>query len=223
VAVGPLAATLLANGGELMVEVGEAHLGSSFLEASLQARVADDGLLTAQATIKGDGIAAETVVGLAGLSGITGTGEASARIAGAGTTWGDVVGGLAGTVTLALGPGTLTGIDVARIPAAVTGAEGTMPLQGTTAFDRLVANLTVSGGLIATDEFSLSGPGYDLDVVGKLALAGPTIEARGVLTESGDPPRDVPFLVIGPWGAPTFQPDLGAPIQRTDEAVPGNG
>lgn len=222
-AVGPVAATVLAKDGALMVELGEAHLGDGFIEASLQARMVD-GALTADATVKGDDVSAETVLGLFGLGGMTGTGEVSARIAGAGVTWDEFLSGVAGTVALELGGGTLAGVDVARIPAAVTGDATATPLQGTTGFDRLAANLTVAGGLVATDDLSLAGPGYDLDVAGKLVLAGPTIEARGVLALAGDPPRDVPFLVTGPWAAPSFQPDLGAPLQRApDDAAPGNG
>jgi AsmA protein len=220
--VGPLAATVLAKGGELMVEVGEAHLGGGFLEASLQARMVD-GVLATEANLKGDDVAAEMVLGLFGVNGITGTGEVSARVAGAGTTWGELISGLAGTVNLDLAAGMLSGIDVASIPAAVTGDATAVPLQGTTAFDRMVANLTIAGGLVASDDFSLAGSGYDLDLAGKLALAGPTIEARGVLALAGDPPRDVPFLVNGPWAAPSFQPDLGAPLARPEEAAPGNG
>lgn len=220
--VGPLAATVLAKGGELMVEIGEAHLGSGFLEASLLARMVD-GVLATEATLKGEDVAAETVLGLLGINGITGTGEVSARVAGAGTTWGELISGLAGTVNLDLAAGTLSGIDVASIPAAVTGDATAVPLQGTTAFDSMVANLTIAGGLVASDDFSLAGSGYDLDLAGKLALAGPTIEARGVLALAGDPPRDVPFLVTGPWASPAFQPDLGAPLARPEEAAPGNG
>jgi AsmA protein len=220
--VGPLAATVLAKGGELMVEVGEAHLGSGFLEASLQARMAD-GVLATDASLKGEDVAAETVLGLLGINGITGTGEVSARVVGAGTTWDELISGLAGTLNLDLAAGVLSGIDVASIPAAVTGDATSAPLQGATSFDRMDANLTIASGLMATDDFSLTGAGYALDLAGKLALAGPTIEARGVLSLAGDPPRDVPFLVNGPWASPSFQPDLGAPLQRPEDAVPGDG
>ncbi len=216
--IGPLAMTLLARNGDLMVEVGEAHLGNGFVDARLQARIVDE-VLSVAAALKGEDVAAEGVAGLFGMTGVTGTGEVAVTVAGEGATWGELVSDLTGTVNLDLAGGALTGIDLAGIPAAVAGEEGASPFRGSTGFSHLGANLTVAGGLVATDDFVVAGPGYRLDLAGKFAVAGPAVEARGIFTIEGDPPRDVPFLLNGPWSAPVFQPDLGAPLLRS----PGNG
>ncbi len=208
--IGPLAATLLANQGELIAEVGEAHFGGGTIEASLRASPGADGL-AATAEVEADNVAVEAVAGLFGWTGPTGLGDATIRLSGAGTTWGEFAAGLAGTADLDLRDGSVQGIDLGLLPGALV-AGGASPLQGSTRYTRLGANVTVAAGLVATDDFHAEGPGYVVDFAGKVATAGPSIEARGVLTMLGEGPREVPFLVNGPWDAPVFQPDLGGPL-----------
>jgi len=213
VEIGPLAASVLVNDGVLLAEVGEAHLGAGQLDASLRATQVD-GVLAATASAKGDDVAIKTVAGLFGLSGITGRGEVSTRLSAEGATWGAFAADIAGTVSVDASDGVIEGIDLGRVPAALAGEGTPSPMGGSTGYGRLAANVTAAGGLFATDDLVLESPAYRLDLVGKLALAGPTVEARGVLTLLGEPPRDVPFLVGGPLSAPAFQPDLGAPLPR---------
>src|SRR5690606_31080371 len=158
--------------------------------------------LAATASLKGEDIAIERVAGLLGLSGITGRGEMLVQLSGEGGSWGDLAADVAGTVGLDLSDGVITGIDLGRVPGAIAGDGAPTPMSGRTAYSRLAANVTVAGGLAATDDLALDSPAYRLDLVGKVALAGPRIEARGVLTLNGDPPREVPFLANGPWAEP---------------------
>jgi uncharacterized protein involved in outer membrane biogenesis len=195
------------------------------IEAGLRAAPGPDGL-TATAEVKADDVAVESVAGLLGLAGVTGIGEVSARMSGAGATWGDLAASLAGTAEVDLRDGTVQGIDVSRVPGALVEG-GTPSLGGSTSFSQLGANVTAAAGLLATDDFHAEGPGYVLDLVGKIATGGPSVEARGVLTLLGEAPREVPFLVNGPWAAPAFQPDLGGPLPlgpiEDRAAVPSDG
>ena len=75
--VGPVAASLLVKDGIIRIEVGEAHLGEGIIEASLLAEM-KDGVLSGAASLKADGIPAEAAAGLLGISGVTGTAEATA-------------------------------------------------------------------------------------------------------------------------------------------------
>ncbi len=211
--IGPLAASVLVKDGVLLAEVGEAHLGPGEIEASLRATEAA-GTLAATASAKGDDVAIETIAALFGLSGITGIGEVSAELSGEGATWGAFIADLAGTLSVELANGAVTGIDLGLIPGALAGEGAPTPMTGSTGYGSLTGNVTVASGLLATDDLALESSAYDLALVGKVALAGPTVQARGVLPLRADPPSDVPFLVDGPLAAPTFEPDLGATLPR---------
>lgn len=212
--VGPVATSLLVKDGRMLVEIGEAHLGEGTLEASLRAEIADGGLSGA-ASLKADALAAETAAGLLGLSGLTGTGDATVDVAASGATWGDLVAGLSGSAAVTLMDGAVTGIDLAALPRMIADPAAN-PTSGATSFSRAAATLTIADGTLSTDDLRVDGPGYALNLAGKAVLGGDAVEARGVLTLLGDPPGEVPFLLNGTWGEPKLRPDLGGPLPRDD-------
>ncbi|HET7716305.1 MAG TPA: AsmA family protein [Bauldia sp.] len=223
--VGPLAASFLVRQGVLSVEVGEAHLGEGMVEASLAVSM-DGDVLSATASLAFDGVPAETVTSLFGFAGVTGTGDANGDFSAEGATWGDLVASLSGSASIALADGTLPGIDLARLPEMIV--DPAVPAGGSTAFTNASSTLAIVDGVAATDDLRIEGPGYALNLAGRAFLADDTVEARGVLTVLGEAPREVPFLISGPWSAPHLQPDLGAPLPRdaggrADTRAPSNG
>lgn len=213
--VGPVAASLLVRDGRMLVEVGEAHLGEGMLEASLRAEIAD-GILSGAASLTADAFPAETAAALFGLSGLTGTGQATVELAARGATWGDLVDGLSGSAAISLRDGAVEGIDLAALPR-ILAEPAANPAGGATSFTQAEATFAVADGTISTDDLQIDGPGYALSLAGRVVLEAEAIEARGVLILLGDPPSDVPFLLNGAWDAPQLHPDLGGPLPRNDD------
>jgi len=211
--VGPVAASLLVKDGSLRAEIGEAHLGEGLFEASLIAEVRDGGL-SAAASLKADGLPADAIAGFFGVTGISGMAEATLDLAGKGSTWGDVVASLAGSGSLSVEDGSLEGVDFAAVPQAITDPAATA--AGVTGFSRATAQLAVLEGVVSSEDIRIEGAGYALDLAARIDLEAASVEGRGVITLEEDPPRDVPFLVNGSWGALVFHPDFGGTLPRED-------
>jgi uncharacterized protein involved in outer membrane biogenesis len=210
--VGPVAASLLVKDGIIRIEVGEAHLGEGSIEASLLAEM-KDGVLSGAASLKADGIAAEAAAGILGLSGVTGTAEASLDLKASGATWGDLAADLSGNGSVSVTDGNVEGVDLMRLPQMIADPASN-PAGGATSFGLAAATLALADGTLSTGDLRVEGPGYALTLAGKAALPGTAIEARGVLT-LGDA-REVPFLLNGAWGALQLHPDLGGTLPRDD-------
>lgn len=212
--IGPVAASLLVKDGIMRVEVGEAHLGEGIIEASVLAEM-KDGVLSGSASLNADGIPANAAAGLLGISGVTGTVAASADLKASGATWGDLAAGVSGSGSLTVTDGSVGGVDLTLLPQIIADSASS-PVGGTTGFGLAAATLAIANGTLSTDDLKVDGPGYSLGLVGKMALAGKAIEARGVLTLMGETPRQVPFLLNGSLDALQLHPDLGGTLPRDD-------
>ncbi len=212
--IGPVAASLLVKDGSMRIEVGEAHFGNGMVEGGVVAELRD-GVLSGTASLKADGIPANEAAALLGISGVTGTAEATADLAASGATWGDLAADVSGSGSLRVTEGSVEGVDVVLLPQMIADP-ASRPAGGATQFGLAVATLALAEGTLSTGDLSVEGAGYALTLAGRVALPGKAIEARGVLTLLGEDPRQVPFLVNGAWGGLQLHPDLGGTLPRDD-------
>jgi uncharacterized protein YhdP len=84
-------------------------------------------------------------------------------------------------------------------------AEPIEPVGGTTSFSDLAATVTISGGVLSTENLFLRGAGFTARVSGTGSLLTRLVDAKAIVTAAG---IDVPVTVTGGWRTPTIARDL---------------
>jgi uncharacterized protein involved in outer membrane biogenesis len=155
------------------------------------------------------------------LARLGGTGGFQLALDGAGRTFDELLGSLTGRVNLALRQGEIGGMALADL---LRRAERN-PVQalrdwrqGKTAFDTLVANAGIAGGLLVLTDAQMSGQAYQLNLAGNAALRTRMLDMTALLSSTTSQLR-LPFGLKGPVSAPLFELETDAMLTPTGASV----
>lgn len=155
------------------------------------------------------------------LARLSGTGGFQLALDGAGRTFDELLGSLTGRVNLALRQGEIGGMALADL---LRRAERN-PVQalrdwrqGKTAFDTLVANAGIAGGLLVLTDAQMSGQAYQLNLAGNAALRTRMLDMTALLSSTTSQLR-LPFGLKGPVSAPLFELETDAMLTPTGASV----
>ena len=162
----------------------------------------------------------------AGIEQIAGTANVALDLAAAGRSQAEMVSTLSGTARLAIGQGTLQGID---IPALVNGVQisildgWSQAGSGNTPFDRLSADFALADGIAETRELKVEGAGLEVSGAGKADILRRKLEFRvSPRVASGDgngmTSIPVPVVISGPWASPRIYPDVDGILEDPQSA-----
>jgi len=171
-----------------------------------------------------------TLAGLAGISAIDATGSAVVEISGRAASWNALLRSAAGSASFSLVNCSITGIDISQFrdeSPDETGGSATTPTPVTT-FETIAGTLSLSDGVVRTDDLAAEGPEYAVRLDGTASLLQPTIRGRGtIMIHSPEKPADragpleIPFLIGGSWLQPMISPDIDRILLRK-EAKPAS-
>jgi AsmA protein len=205
--LGGTTATLSTTNGSVDIGFGEINIDGGMLTGRVgAAMVGEELVVRGEATMSGVPVRA-TLADLAGIEGLDGTASIEIDIAARGKSWGEFARSLAGTSTVAVTNGSIEGIEVPAIAATLADplAEPIEPVGGTTSFSDLAATVTISGGVLSTENLFLRGAGFTARVSGTGSLLTRLVDAKAIVTAAG---IDVPVTVTGGWRTPTIARDL---------------
>lgn len=155
------------------------------------------------------------------LARLSGTGGFQLALDGAGRTFDELLSSLTGRVNLALRQGEIGGMALADL---LRRAERN-PVQalrdwrqGKTAFDTLVANAGIAGGLLVLTDAQMSGQAYQLNLAGNAALRTRMLDMTALLSSTTSQLR-LPFGLKGPVSAPLFELETDAMLTPTGASV----
>ncbi|MBI1251402.1 MAG: AsmA family protein [Alphaproteobacteria bacterium] len=167
-----------------------------------------------------------------GFNKIEGRGRLVANVSGQGASQAAIMRGLRGTMGFTFNDGAWKGVNLARVArmvqAALTGAE--VGPASETDFAEFAASFQVANGVATTSDLRMLNPFVRLEGQGDLNIGQQSIDMRitprAVRSSQGQGGAfdtagiGVPFRVTGPWGRPSFRPDLGDAIRsRVQEQI----
>ncbi len=210
-----LAASAIANHGAISLRLGEAGFYGGRIQASLTAQYQAP-RFSAQAQMSLTGVDARAALtDLVGVSSITGRASGDLSVTADGSSWGELVHGLTGTLAANITNGSMVGIDLSRAAATPTPTVDAVATgSGETAFNSFDARLSFYGGQLIADQLAATGPDFDLTFAGWGWLTQPGIHGNGVVhlrDGTSNEMRSLPFLLEGTWDRPEFADDPGAP------------
>jgi len=205
--IGKVAATIAIRDGTVDVAVGEAQFYAGKIEAHLG--VSRDGAaLAATAEAKVADVAGRpALTDLAGVSVLDGTMDARLNLTARGLNWGEFAHALAGTGTIEVANGSLTGLDLATIADALADpfAGSVAAGSGTTSFAHFAANFAIAEGEIRTGDLFMEGNDFRLTLDGYGSVLSGTVDAKAVLTTTTE---TIPLAIAGTWHQPVIAREL---------------
>lgn len=145
----------------------------------------------------------------AGITRLTGTGDAEVRFLGSGSSVHAIMNSLSGNGALKLGRGTIEGLDLNTLMGNGKGA------GGTTVFDSLGATFTMDGGNLRNDDLLFVLPNYEARGKGRIGLGAQDLDylfTPSALRANSGKGLAIPVRITGPWADPKIRPDLKAAI-----------
>ena len=178
------------------------------------------------------GVRIEQFLGpLAGAPRVAAAGAVHLDVTSRGLSEPDILRSLSGRASLALGSGTISGVDLGAIAKLVQTTAGVLggAVGGgaVTDFRSLSASFAIQDGVARTTDLKMVGPKLEMTGAGTVNLATHQLDFRlnpnanlGVagirLVDLG-----IPFTVTGTWDSPTFAPDVSALPQGIAGSVTG--
>lgn len=137
---------------------------------------------------------------------LTGSGRGRLKFLAVGKSVDALVRSLKGEGAVNLTDGQVRGVDLAR--ALETLDPSALGDGAVTAIDSLGASFTIAGGVLATNDLSLSGPGVSATGRGNVDLGRQTVDLAIAAGEVGTRRLRVPLLITGPWHDLDFRLDI---------------
>lgn len=139
----------------------------------------------------------------AGISRFTGTGDAAINVLASGGSLYDLMNSLDGSLSLKLGAGTITGID---LDALMSGRMG----GGTTVFDSITATGQFAKGVLSNDDLVMKLSVIEASGKGQIGVGQRTIsyDFVPVAVTSGSETISLPVKIRGSWDDPDISVDL---------------
>jgi AsmA protein len=225
--IGRTAAAVNVDNGKLILTIGEAQFYGGAAQAHLSATM-DGDVLKASGEAELDKVATRAALaGLTGLDALDGKGDANIDLTAEGKTWGEVAESAAGTATVAIADGQLSGVDVARLAEIASNPAALSGHSGATAFSQLDGTLTLADGAVTSADLRAVGTGYAATVGGRISLGDSSVQGLGTLTaaktDSPSQPTEVPFLLGGTFDDILILPDFGRMTKRNAAELKDTG
>jgi AsmA protein len=167
------------------------------------------------------GIRAEPLLtDAAGFNRLSGTGNMTLKLAGAGRSQRALMSSLDGTVAMKLEDGAIKGVNLAEIARTIQSAlsRSAVGAAAKTDFAELSATLAIKNGVGRNDDLRLLNPFVRLTGAGTVDVARQQldyrVDPRAVGSSEGQGGKQnlrgvgIPFLIKGPWSRLTYAPDL---------------
>ena len=217
--IGRTAAAVNLDNGKLTLTVGEAQFYGGSAEAQISAAT-DGDVLEASGEARLDDVATRAALaGLTGVDALDGKGALEVDLSAKGTTWGEVAANAAGTATVAIADGQLSGIDVTRLAEIASNPAALSAHSGTTAFKEIDGTLTLADGAVTSADLRAVGTGFAATFGGRISLADASVQGLGTLTtvkaDAPGQPAEVPFLLGGTFNDILILPDFGRMTKRS--------
>ncbi|THH36264.1 AsmA family protein [Aliishimia ponticola] len=148
---------------------------------------------------------------LAGLTRLTGAAEAELNFLGVGQSVDAIMRSLSGGGRLALGRGTIEGIDLDQLMRSGSGA------GGTTVFDSLTGSFTMAGGNLENKDLLMKLARFEVRGAGRVGLGAQDIDylfTPVALNARDGKDVSIPVRVRGAWSGPKILPDLKAAVEQ---------
>jgi len=146
----------------------------------------------------------------AGVTRFTGDGDAALSFLGSGQSVAAIMRSLSGSGTLAMGRGTIAGIDLDALLGSVD-AKG-----GSTVFDSVEASFDIADGVLRNDDLLMLLPNFNATGEGRVDLGARTIDytvtPKALRVNASRGGLAVPVRITGPWADPKVKADLRAAI-----------
>ncbi|MEX3314587.1 AsmA family protein [Sulfitobacter sp. PS-8MA] len=161
----------------------------------------------------------------AGVTRFTGAGDAELSFLGSGQTVAAIMRSLSGEGRLALGRGTIAGIDLDALLGSID-AKG-----GSTVFDSAEATFDIAEGVLHNDDLRVLLLNFNASGEGRVDLGARridyTVTPKALRVNAARGGLAVPVRITGPWADPKVKPDLRAAIdlnfreekQRAEDVV----
>ena len=171
---------------------------------------------------KSEGIeAGNTLPELLGIGWLSGKGNASASLSGAGQTQQEIIGTLKGSASISLADGVFRGVDIKTMMTALSQRilEGwaSEPASGT-AYSSLSARFEIADGIAALGSFEFKNPELTVTASGEVDLLRRAVELRFDPKQFGTDGSvtgfPVSIIARGPWVAPRIYPDVPGLIEN---------
>lgn len=167
------------------------------------------------------GIRAEPLLtDAAGFNRLSGTGNMTLKLSGAGRSQRALMSSLDGTVAMKLEDGAVKGVDLAAVARTIQSAisRAAIGTAAKTDFAELSASLAIKNGVGRNDDLRLLNPFVRLSGAGTVDIAGQRldyrVDPRAVSSSEGQGGKHdikgvgIPFLIKGPWAKLSYAPDL---------------
>jgi AsmA protein len=167
------------------------------------------------------GIRAEPLLtDAAGFNRLSGTGNMTLKLTGAGRSQRAIMSGLDGTIAMKLEDGAIKGVDLAAVARTIQSAlsRSAVGAAAKTDFAEFSASLVIKNGVGRNDDLRLLNPFVRLSGAGTVDIARQTldyrIDPRAVRSSEGQGGKNdlkgigIPFLIKGPWSRLSYAPDL---------------
>ncbi len=162
-----------------------------------------------------------------GVDKIDGRGTILLDVASKGASPDAIMRGLSGKGSVAIGHGSIRGVDMGMVARTVTAilSAGATASGAATDFDRFGGSFAIASGLLTNNDLRLSSSFLNMTGAGRLDLGNQTIAYRiepkaaiGGLLDVG-----VPFAVTGPWSHVRYAPDIAGAVTGLIGSVIGKG
>jgi AsmA protein len=167
------------------------------------------------------GIRAEPLLtDAAGFNRLSGTGNMTLKLSGAGRSQRALMSSLDGTVAMKLEDGAVKGVNLAEVARTIQSvlSRSAIGTAAKTDFAELSATLLIKNGVGRNDDLRLLNPFVRLTGAGTVDVAGQRLDYRvdpravGSLEGQGGKQDlkgvGIPFLIKGPWAKLSYSPDL---------------
>ncbi|MEJ1975174.1 MAG: AsmA family protein [Acetobacteraceae bacterium] len=200
--------------GVLRIEALDGTVAGGHLGGQLTVDAAGTPHLSAQATLTGADIAGPLLDAPLDLT--AGRLDAAVRLDASGYSPAALLATLSGTAQAAVQDGTLTGLDLAQVNAALAQPDaGAVQAgvsaglaAGTTPFSRLDASATLSQGAVAFQQVQLAAAPGTITLTGTVDLPAAAMELRLATHPALTGAPTIPLRLIGPNAAPHRTPEL---------------
>jgi len=146
----------------------------------------------------------------AGVTRFTGDGDAALSFLSSGQSVAAIMRSLSGSGTLAMGRGTIAGIDLDALLGSVD-AKG-----GSTVFDSVEVSFDIAEGVLRNDDLLMLLPNFNATGEGRVDLGARTIDytvtPKALRVNASRGGLAVPVRITGPWADPKVKADLRAAI-----------
>ena len=165
-----------------------------------------------------------------GVDRIDGSGTILLDVASHGASPDAIMRGLSGKGSVAIGRGSVRGVDMGMVARTVTTilSAGATATQAVTDFDRFGGSFTIAGGVLSNSDLKLSSPFLNMTGAGNLDLGNRTIAYR-IEPKASIGGRlnlldvGVPFAITGSWRHVRYVADIAGAVSGLIGSVLGKG